>query len=131
MSPGEKAAARFADMAGIVNADLALMRAGRFFSGTFVVGFDDLPAYVTVERGRIAEVAVGRRLLRASLFSVRADAEAWAEHWRPVPRPGFHDLFAMTKSGRATVEGALQPLMANLQYVKDVLAAPRRTMAGA
>jgi len=43
-----------------------------------------------------------------------------------VPAPGYHDLFAMKKLGVARVEGDLVPLMANLRYVKDVLAAPRR-----
>ena len=43
-----------------------------------------------------------------------------------MPRPGFHDLFAMTKSGRASIDGNLQPLMANLRYFKEVLAAPRK-----
>jgi hypothetical protein len=68
--------------------------------------------------------------MRPWRFAVRADAEAWEEFWRPVPRPGFHDLFAMTKAGRATVEGDLQPLMANLRYLKEVLAAPRRLSRG-
>jgi hypothetical protein len=43
-----------------------------------------------------------------------------------VPAPGYHDIFAMTKGGRARVEGNLQPLMANLRFIKDLLAAPRR-----
>jgi hypothetical protein len=43
-----------------------------------------------------------------------------------VPRAGYHDLFALTRFGHARIEGDLQPLMANLRYVKDVLAAPRR-----
>jgi hypothetical protein len=46
-------------------------------------------------------------------------------YWEPVPAPGFHDLFALTKGGHARVEGDLQPLMANLRYVKDVLTLPR------
>ena len=37
----------------------------------------------------------------------------------------------MTKTGAAAVEGDLQPLMANLRYIKDVLAAPRGTGARA
>ena len=36
----------------------------------------------------------------------------------------------MTKTGTARIDGALQPLMANLRYVKDVLAAPRRLAGG-
>ena len=36
-----------------------------------------------------------------------------------------HDLLAMTKRKAARVEGNLLPFMQHLQYVKDVLAAPR------
>jgi hypothetical protein len=43
-----------------------------------------------------------------------------------VPRPGYHDLFALTRFGRARIEGDLQPLMANLRYIKEVLEVPRR-----
>ena len=46
--------------------------------------------------------------------------------WQPVPVPGYHDILAMTRFGHAKIEGDLQPLLANLRYVKDVLAAPRR-----
>ena len=63
-------------------------------------------------------------------FGVRATASAWRQFWQPVPEPGWHDLFALTKRGAAAIEGDLQPLMANLQDMKDVLAAPRRLRAG-
>jgi hypothetical protein len=35
-------------------------------------------------------------------------------------------LFALTKRGHMVLEGDLQPLMANLQYVKDLIVLPRR-----
>ena len=41
------------------------------------------------------------------------------------------NIFAMKKLGVASVEGDLLPLMANLRYVKDVIAAPRRAAGGA
>jgi hypothetical protein len=47
-----------------------------------------------------------------------------------MPEPGWHDLFALVRRGCASVEGDLQPLMANLQYVKDLLALPRRIAGG-
>ena len=51
---------------------------------------------------------------------------AWAEHWQAAPRPGFHDLLALTKRGEAMLEGDLHPFISNLQYFKDVLALPRQ-----
>ena len=63
--------------------------------------------------------------------AVRADADAWTRFWQPLPEPGFHDLLAMSRFGRAVIEGDLQPFMANLRYFKEVLEAPRRAMAAA
>ena len=62
---------------------------------------------------------------RARRFSYRASVAAWAEYWQPAPRPGFHDLLALTKRGEAVLEGDLHPFMTHLQYFKDVLALPR------
>jgi hypothetical protein len=117
-------------LAELVNGDENLVRRGRFLDVDFLLGVGDESHYVSVRQGRIAGIESGTKLMRPWRFAVRADAEAWEEFWRPVPRPGFHDLFAMTKAGRATVEGDLQPLMANLRYLKEVLAAPRRLSRG-
>lgn len=38
---------------------------------------------------------------------------------------GWHDVFALMRYGRMHIEGDLLPFMANLQFVKDLLAAPR------
>ena len=48
-----------------------------------------------------------------------------------MPRPGYHDLFALTRFGHARIEGDLHPLMANLRYIKEVLESPRRLARGA
>ena len=64
--------------------------------------------------------------MRSWRFSYRASAAAWAEYWQARPRPGWHDLLALTKRGEAVLEGDLHPFMAHLQYFKDVLALPRQ-----
>ena len=64
--------------------------------------------------------------MRSWRFSYRATSAAWTEYWQPMPKPGWHDLFALTKRGEAVLEGDLHPFMAHLQYFKDVLALPRR-----
>ena len=110
----------------LVNADQALVRRGRFLTCDFLVKVGDTPYHVSVERGRIASVTRGPAPMRPWRFAVRASQEAWGEFWRPVPRPGYHDLFALTRFGHARVEGDLHPLMANLRYVKEVLETPRR-----
>ena len=47
------------------------------------------------------------------------------ERWQKPPAPGWHDLFALLRRGDVAFEGAQRVLMAHLQYVKLVLAAPR------
>ena len=44
---------------------------------------------------------------------------------------GWHDIFALSKRGAMAIEGNLQPLMANLQYVKDLAAAGEQGMSAA
>jgi hypothetical protein len=109
----------------LVNADEALVRRGRFLTCDFLVEVGETPYHVSVDRGRIASVTQGPALLRPWRFAIRAPEDAWREFWQPVPRAGFHDLFALTRFGRARIEGDLQPLMANLRYVKEVLEKPR------
>src|SRR5690348_1544174 len=120
----------FERVAALVNDDAPLVRRGRFFSGGIAAGIGEVPFHLQFEEGRIAELRRGPMLMRSTLFGVRGDAEAWAKHWQAVPEPHFHDLLAMMKAGRVVLEGNLQPALANLQYLKDVLAAPRRLAAG-
>jgi hypothetical protein len=110
----------------LVNGDEALVRRGRFLTCEFLVEVGDVAYQVSVEHGRIAGVTRGSAPARPWRFAIRASAETWREFWQPVPRPGYHDLFALTRFGRARIEGDLLPLMANLRYVKEVLEKPRR-----
>jgi hypothetical protein len=110
----------------LVNNDAALVRRGRYLTATFLVEAGDTEFLVRVVEGRIAAVETGPFLMRSWTFALRASDEAWQRFWEPVPAPGYHDLLAMKKLGVARIEGDLLPLMANLRYVKDVVAAPRR-----
>jgi hypothetical protein len=110
----------------LVNGNADLVRRGRYLSTTFLVQTGETAWLVTVHEGRVDKVERGPFLMRAWTFAVRASESAWTKFWEPMPAAGFHDIFAMAKGGHATVEGDLQPLMANLRYIKDVLAAPRR-----
>jgi len=64
-------------------------------------------------------------LLGSWEFAIRAGSDAWLALWQPVPKPGWHDLFALCKRGAMRIEGRLQPFMANLQYFKDLVTLPR------
>ena len=113
-------------LADLVNRDASLVRRGRYLSTTFLVETGPTAWLVTVHEGRVTRIERGPFLMRAWCFAIRASEEAWRRFCEPVPAAGWHDLFALTKGGHATVEGDLRPLMANLRYVKDVLAKPRR-----
>ena len=114
-------------LAELVNADAGLVRRGRYLTTSFLVQTGATAWLVSVHEGRVTRVERGPFLMRAWSFAVRASDDAWRRFWEPMPAAGWHDLFAMTKGGQAIVEGDLQPLMANLRYVKDVLAKPRRS----
>jgi len=128
--PGEfdddRLANAFAEVPRLLAADPDLIRRGAFFDARFAVGIGAIPFDVTVAAGKIASFDRGPFLMRSWRFAVRGTAEAWGRLWQPVPDPGWHDLNALMKRGYASLEGDLQPLMANLQYVKDLLALPRR-----
>ena len=110
-------------------ADSDLVRRGRFLSCDFELGVGQLPLLVCIDAGRVTSVTKGPFLLKPWVFAIRAEPETWARFLEPVPQPGWHDLMALTKVGRARVEGNLVPFMGNLQYVKDLIALPRARVA--
>ncbi len=117
----------FSRLAEFVNHNPALVRRGRYFSDCFLIGVADTPIHVTAAKGSITEVKVGEVLMRSWRFSIRADAYIWRRFWEPIPAPGFNDLLALARFQRVKIEGDLQPLVANLRYIKEVLESPRCT----
>ena len=101
------------------------MRRGRHVSLKFLWGIGDDEYIVGISEGRVC--GVDRRTLATETgrFSVRAAAEVWAEFWKPVPKRNHNDLFSILSVGLAEIDGDLLPLMQNLRYFKDVLAALR------
>ena len=104
---------------------------GRRFDSDVCIEAGTLPFYLRCRGGRIDSLEEGPVLMRSWDFALKAGLEAWLLHWRPVPPPGYHDIFAMAKGGHLRMEGNLHPLMTHLQFVKDLLALPRGTGGGA
>ncbi|MBS0526734.1 MAG: hypothetical protein JSS04_24095 [Proteobacteria bacterium] len=123
------AADRFAALPRLLAADEDLLRRGRWLTVECRVDIGREPFFLSIRDGALAVLDRGARLMRSTAFSFRATDEAWTNYWKPMPDPGWHDLFALTKRGVASMEGDLRPLLQNLQYFKDLLALPRREVA--
>ena len=116
-------------LARLVNGDAALVRRGRHLTGAFLVEARPKSWLVHVLRGRIDRVEEGPFVMPSWRFALRADEASWQRFWQPRPAPGDHDLLALVRHGLLKFEGDLQPLMANLLYIKGVLEAPRALAA--
>ena len=108
-----------------VNANEPLLHRGRWVSLVFTFGLGDDDFLVDIERGRIVSFAPRGVSTRSGRFAIRADEAVWAEHWRPVPKRDYHDIWSMLPKSLVTIDGDLVPLIQNLQYFKDVISAPR------
>jgi hypothetical protein len=113
-------------VAALVNNDPAIVRWGRGMNETFMVEVGDTQFLVTVHEGRIEKVEKGPFVQRTWRFAIRASRDAWEKFWQKTPAPGWHDLFGLLRRGDVAFEGDQRVLMAYLQYVKLVLAAPRK-----
>jgi len=114
----------------LVNGDEKLVWRGRFLTVDFLVEVGDVPYIVSIHSGRILSADRGPFYTRSWRFAVRASAEAWEKLWEPIPRPGYTDILGLLRRGEARIEGDLQPFMANLRYVKEILVTPRKLKGG-
>ena len=109
----------------LVNGNEGLVRRGRFVDARVMIGLGDADYRLSVRAGRIEAVEPGPFPMSDYDFALRAPLEEWRLFWQPVPPPGSNDLIAMRKRRVLTIEGNLQPLMANLRYFKEVMASLR------
>ena len=112
-------------LAGVVNADPAIVRWGRRMNETFMVEVGDEQYLLTVRDGTL-EVERGPFAQRSWRFAIRAKREAWEKFRQKTPPAGWHDLFGLLRRGEVAFEGDQRVLMAYLMYVKLVLAAARK-----
>jgi hypothetical protein len=96
-----------------VNARDRLVWRGRHLTTTFLLQIGDQAFLVHIADGRLDSVRTGPFVLADWAFALRAPVQAWSQFWSPL-------------LGHLTIEGDLYPLMSNLLYFKDVLAAVRQ-----
>ena len=109
----------------LLNGDAGLAFRARAMNLDFVLASGRERFYVPVRSGRLEAVIPGSQILRSAAVAFAAEPEIWLAHWRPVPSPGYHDLFALVKDERLSIEGDMRVLVRHLQNFKDILAAPR------
>ena len=94
-----------------------------------LVQFDDVSVIVRIRDGRVTEFVERNVGLQSWDFAVKGTAEGWSKFWLATPPAGWHVLLALNKRRAFTIEGHLHPLMAHLQFIKDLLASPREVAA--
>jgi hypothetical protein len=114
----------FGTLPELLEADTGLLHAGRWLNVDCLLGPAGQPLLVSIRGGRIGEMSLPKTM-PSWRFSYTASPRAWIEYWRREPKPGWHDLLALTKRGEAQLAGDLHPFMTHLQYFKDLLALPR------
>ena len=117
-------------IAALVNEDAFLQRKGRFVNCVLMVESGGARYRLTIRGGKIESVETGHLIMARYDFLMRASADTWNRFWEPAPAPGYNDLFALLKKRLLTIEGDVQPFMANLFYFKGVLEMPRRLVSG-
>ena len=115
----------FTTLAEQANANAALLNRGRRLTIDILVGIGVDDFLISIEKGRVVDVRPRRLAMESGVFTVRAPAEAWTEHWRSMPARDFHDLLSMIAAGHVVVDGDLTQLLQNLLYFKLLFAAPR------
>jgi hypothetical protein len=113
-------------IAKLVNDDAFLRRKGRYVNCVLMVEAGGARYRFTISGGKIESVETGRLIMARYDVLMRASADTWNRFWEPMPAPGYNDLFALLKKRLLTIEGDVQPFMANLFYFKGVLEMPRR-----
>ncbi len=114
----------------LVNGDVRLVWRGRFINLDFLIQEGEASYIVSIRAGRITSIDRGPFYMRPFRFAIRASSDAWEKLWQSVPQPGYTDILGVMKRGEARIEGDLQPFIANLRYMKEILVAPRRLKKG-
>lgn len=121
--------ARLQAMQAALAATPHLKRLGALFSDTVLLEVDNRDYYLHFHRGALERIEEGPSRKIPWQFAVRTDEQALEEFWKPLPEPGFHDIFGLVKIGRARIEGDILRLVRNLRFFKEFLALARRDIA--
>ena len=125
----ERLPGKLAEMQAGLAGSPHLLRLGALFSDTVLLMVDGAEFYLVFDRGVLARIVEGPSRKTPYQFGIVTDAEALETFWTPLPPPGFHDLFALVKIGRAEIRGDMLRLVKNLRFIKEFLALGREASA--
>jgi hypothetical protein len=108
-----------------------LAHRGRYLTSDFQLVIGRQVCFISIVSGRIANIETQPQIMRPAAFRIAAEVPAWLNFWKPMPEPGWHDILAMMKRNHLTVDGDLRIFMGHLQYIKDLIALPRRVLGAA
>jgi hypothetical protein len=111
-----------------VNDDRRLPVIGRFFTGRFVLGFDETEYLIEVRGGKIQRIAEGLAPNDMGYeFGLKAASGAWAKFCQQIPPPMFNDIWAMAHPlhKQLTIEGNTLPFWQNLRALTHMLSLMR------
>ena len=112
----------------LMEAEPSLARRGRFLTADFQLVLGRQVCFVSIIEGTISRIETKPQIMRPAAFRIAAEVAAWLNFWKAMPEPGWHDILAMMKRNNLTVDGDLRVFMGHLQYIKDLLALPRRIL---
>lgn len=106
----------------LANGDAWLVHRGRFLDVDLMLEIGETQYLVCIRKGRVESVNRGPFVMPRWTFALRASGDDWSAFWSPNPPPGSHDLVAMMKFKRLTLDGDPYPFMTHIRYFKDLLA---------
>ena len=118
-------------LAELVNADAALVHRARWMTVDMLLRIGNEAHRVEIRAGRIESCQPADPGLSGYDFAICGTADAWAEFWRPMPKPRHHDINALIREGKMRIEGNLDIAMAHFLTIKLMLEKPRQLGAKA
>ena len=109
------------DLPELANTDAWLIHRGRFLDVDLMLEVGETQYLIHIREGRVESVDRGPFVMPRWRFALRASAEDWNAFWSAPPPPGSHDLVAMMKFKRLTLDGDPYPFMTHIRYFKDLL----------
>ena len=105
----------------LANGDAWLTHRGRFLDTSLMLEVGEDQYLIHIREGRVQAVDPGPFTMPSWTFALRASAEDWKTFCSASPPPGFHDLVAMMKFKRLTLDGDPYPFMTHIRYFRDLL----------